>query len=140
MGRPPRVGTKTSCLDPVLISPPGRPLPRVPNREWRAQVKPALRPADRLDWTAGNSAGKRASRHILGPGSHSSPPGSLRGAENCGAAPVQATPLQKEEPGSLLHTQRSLLRETKASEARLDLGLAGQGLNRRLPTGTANRE
>ena len=95
------------------------------HREWGAPGQARSPPADRFDhgkpsWEAGGQA------RILGPEPELSPVarGELR------ARPVQSPPLQKEEPGSLLHTPA--LRATKKPRLRRrsrTLGWWGRGLN-----------
>lgn len=94
------------------------------HREWGAPGQARSPPADQFDhgkpsWEAGGQA------RILGPEPELSPVarGELR------ARPVQSPLLQKEEPGSLLHTQRSGLRRSQDFGGALGLWLAGQGLN-----------
>ena len=119
-------GDQDFLLGSCLISPPGRPLPRVPDREWSAppgvgcpgsSPLSARRPVRPWETQLGSG---RAGAH-LGSGARAPPVarGELR------ARPVQSPPLQKSrDPFCTLSAQGS--EEAKASEARSDFGLVGQ--------------
>ena len=126
-------GDQDFLLGCCLISPPGRPLPRVPDREWGAPPGVGCPGSSPLSsrrpvrpWETQLGSG-RAGAH-LGSGA-TALRRSLRGAENCGHAPCKARPSRKKsrDPFCTLSAQGS--EEAKTSEGRSDFGLAGQGLN-----------
>ena len=91
----------------------------------------ARRPARPRETQLGS---ERAGAH-LGSGARALPR-SARGAENCGHAPCKARPPRKKSRDPFCTRSAQGSEETKASEARSDLGLAGQGVEPgRLPHG-----
>ena len=142
---PAQGGDQDFLLRSCLISPPGRPLPRVPDREWGAppgvgcpgsSPLSARRPARPRETHLGSG---RAGAH-LGSGSRALPK-SARGAENCGQAPCKARPSRKKSRHPFCTHSAQGSEEAKASEAPSDFGLAGQGVEPgRLPPAPGNSE
>ena len=138
VGRPPRVGTKISCLEIqawILSNQPAGPPPPACARPGvgcpGSSLLSARRQAGQREIQLGNG---RAGAH-LGSGA-TALPRSLRGAENCGHAPCKARPPRKKSRDPFCTRSAQGSEETKASEARSDLGLAGQGVEPgRLPHG-----
>lgn len=118
-------GDQDFLLGSCLISPLGHPLSRVPDREWGVPGQALSNPP--TGSTMGNPAGKWAGRRASWVRSQSSPQ-ELAGAENCGNTLCKARPSRKKnwDPFCTRSVQGS--EEAKASEARLDFRLAGQGV------------
>ena len=120
----PRVGTETSCSEPVEPARRAAPSRGFPTGSGVPRVKPALRPP--TGSTTRNPSGKRAGRRASWVRIQSSPE-ERAGRGKLRAGPVQSPPLQKEEPGSLLYTQRSGLRRSQGFGGALGLWAGGAG-------------
>ncbi|XDA72428.1 hypothetical protein R6Z07F_002708 [Ovis aries] len=125
------VGTESSCSEPV--EPLGRPLPRVPDREWSA-----------LGQAGSPRRGARPHKTQLGSELASAYLGSraralprrAQDAENCRHAPCKARPSRKKSRDLFCTRSAQGSEEAKASEVCSDFGLAEQGIEPgRLPHG-----
>ena len=127
---PAQGGDQDFLLRSCLISPPGRPLPRVPDREWGAppgvgcpgsSPLSARRPVRPWETQLGSG---RAGAH-LGSGARALP-SSSRGT--AGTPRAKPAPPERRAGIPSAHSSAQGYEEAKASEARSDFGLVGQGV------------